>query len=679
MKTTVIAYSYIRFSSQEQTHGDSLRRQIEARDNWLKRHPHVRLDRRARYTDKGKSGRGEHLHGAMGVFLAKVKAGEIARGSILIVENLDRLGRLPTTDQLTLFLDLIRAGITIVSTMDNTEYSLESLNGPIGMGLLIGSISIMKRAFDESETKSVRSKENWDQIRKNKKVGTKRVPGWIVVVDGRYKLNEERVAIVRRIFRLTEEGWGKDRITALFNQEGIEPWGGGKQKGRAWHDTYITKILDNPAVIGQFQWHTLHYDERLGRKVRKTVGDPIEGFFPRAIPQRLWDRVQAKRAARAKRPGRIGKKVRNLFTGVAYCSHTGFPMVFSNKNPSFFLKTSAVRRPRGKNLKPWPYEDFEKTVIDYVGEMDTTALVDPQVVPERAEMEEQIALLKAKSERIKESVGQMWQAVSGKPESEMALTRQILAEREAEYHKVTTELESLKQAHVQMSSASAKAEESLTGIKLLKAKRHDPQFRLRLRDELPQLIEAIFVDLDAKDDFALRFEMDGRVFGNTPASVLQKMFADAKKEFFKSGGKVRKITILFTTGVVRSIQVQSIRGKSDVSARQEEDRRGKLIREGKQTRLELEAPKAIENTTGMISTPEGIKSTVGTVARLPVPLDSKLLGNDRNIGGFRIEEGSKPLSPEQLEIIKEAKKAIARFERKNARAKRPKKTRKRLD
>jgi hypothetical protein len=41
----------LRFSTPEQRNGDSLRRQREYRDAWLKRHPDVTLDTSLRLTD----------------------------------------------------------------------------------------------------------------------------------------------------------------------------------------------------------------------------------------------------------------------------------------------------------------------------------------------------------------------------------------------------------------------------------------------------------------------------------------------------------------------------------------------------------------------------------------------------------------------------------------------------
>jgi len=50
------AYSYLRFSSPQQSTGDSIRRQTAARDKWLAEHSDVRLDASLVMTDAGRSG-----------------------------------------------------------------------------------------------------------------------------------------------------------------------------------------------------------------------------------------------------------------------------------------------------------------------------------------------------------------------------------------------------------------------------------------------------------------------------------------------------------------------------------------------------------------------------------------------------------------------------------------------
>ena len=50
-----VAFSYLRFSSPQQSTGDSVRRQTHDRELWLAAHPGVGLDRSLVMTDAGRS------------------------------------------------------------------------------------------------------------------------------------------------------------------------------------------------------------------------------------------------------------------------------------------------------------------------------------------------------------------------------------------------------------------------------------------------------------------------------------------------------------------------------------------------------------------------------------------------------------------------------------------------
>src|SRR5262245_48016166 len=116
------AYSYVRFSSGDQIKGDSQRRQIEATEDWCRKNG-VQLV--TRYSDLGVAAfRGKNAQtGALGKFLSLVKAGQIERGSYLVVESLDRVSRSEIADVLfDTFRDIIKGGIKLVTLSDGQIY-----------------------------------------------------------------------------------------------------------------------------------------------------------------------------------------------------------------------------------------------------------------------------------------------------------------------------------------------------------------------------------------------------------------------------------------------------------------------------------------------------------------------------------------------------------------------------
>jgi len=88
------AYSYLRMSTDIQLKGHSRRRQLDASKAYAEAEG-LELADDAQLEDIGISAfRGANVRdGALGRFLAAVKAGSVERGSYLLVESLDRLSR----------------------------------------------------------------------------------------------------------------------------------------------------------------------------------------------------------------------------------------------------------------------------------------------------------------------------------------------------------------------------------------------------------------------------------------------------------------------------------------------------------------------------------------------------------------------------------------------------------
>ena len=117
----------MRFSTPEQARGESFRRQIELARAYAAKHG-LHLDESFR--DEGVSafkGRHRDERAALGAFLSRVESGDVAKGSYLLVESLDRLSREEVVDALELFLGLTRNGIVIVTLADQRVYSRASL------------------------------------------------------------------------------------------------------------------------------------------------------------------------------------------------------------------------------------------------------------------------------------------------------------------------------------------------------------------------------------------------------------------------------------------------------------------------------------------------------------------------------------------------------------------------
>ncbi|EGO4382083.1 recombinase family protein, partial [Escherichia coli] len=92
MRTVI---TYLRFSSATQgaEGADSTRRQNELFKQWLRKNSDAQVV--ASFNDEGLSGyKGKHLSGQFGDMLSRIESGEFPEGTILLVEAIDRIGRL---------------------------------------------------------------------------------------------------------------------------------------------------------------------------------------------------------------------------------------------------------------------------------------------------------------------------------------------------------------------------------------------------------------------------------------------------------------------------------------------------------------------------------------------------------------------------------------------------------
>ena len=123
------AYPYTRFSSKEQEKGDSERRQTELvkeSKTWIESLGY-QLDDSLNLIDRGLSGfTGAHKRGSWGRFLKLVKEGKISSGSMLVIENMDRLSREDPDQVMSDLWTLKQAGIKVGILDKKVIYDNES-------------------------------------------------------------------------------------------------------------------------------------------------------------------------------------------------------------------------------------------------------------------------------------------------------------------------------------------------------------------------------------------------------------------------------------------------------------------------------------------------------------------------------------------------------------------------
>lgn len=423
------AYSYIRMSSDVQLKGDSLRRQQEASRNYATANG-LNLIEDFQLEDIGVSAfKGANVSGgAFGKFLERVKAGEVAKGSYLLVESLDRISRQEILQSLPVFIEILNSGINLVTLVDGQVYKA----GESEMASVLYAVISLARAHDESKTKSVRVGAAWANKRKNAATEklTKTSPAWLKLRDDRstYDPIPDRVATIEQMFAWADDGHGSYAIARRLNEQRVETFGA----SNGWHESYVTKILNNRAVLGEFQPHRINE-----HGVRVPDGDAVAGYFPAIIEEGLFLRVQAARRKRAvEGAGRKGPEYRNLFTNLAKCAYCGAPMRFVHKGkpPKGYQYLKCTNAVRGIKCETsgWQYSDFETSFLYFVEEIDLSSTLKALAEKgERLGAEEQLLATREKLRQAEAKRERIFELVSD-PSSTSDFIKSKLTECESE-------------------------------------------------------------------------------------------------------------------------------------------------------------------------------------------------------------------------------------------------------
>lgn len=315
---------YIRWSSSEQGKGSSLERQREdcrrhAADNgWTIV---------SELVDDGISAfKGEHaLSGALGQFVAEVEAGAYPDGVVLLCEKLDRLSRQEPGKVFLWMMNLAEAGVIIATVDGSRRYS----SGNFDMASIIEVVVKAQLSHEESQKKSQRLGAAWAAKRRRliageKFVMTRRIPAWLEVVGTppSFVPITARCNVVRRIFEETVAGLGKHHIAKNLNRDEIQPFG----RADGWHASYVQKILRNPAVVGE-----LHLARKARGSRRETTGEVIANYYPEVVDADLYQKAMRAMGERPRRLSGRGRRLVNLFSGLACCGSCGSKMTFRGK------------------------------------------------------------------------------------------------------------------------------------------------------------------------------------------------------------------------------------------------------------------------------------------------------------------------------------------------------------
>jgi DNA invertase Pin-like site-specific DNA recombinase len=371
-----LAYSYLRFSSPQQSQGDSLRRQKQDRERWLQEHPDVEFEKSLVVTDAGRSAfrRKNWDTYALARFVECIKSGRVKPGSYLLVENLDRLSREDAGEATELFLSIVNKGVAIVQLSP----SVMEFRRPVDMHKLMFAVVELSRGHSESAIKSQRGRASWarKQVEAAARVVTRKLPGWVRYDDGKLALDKTGANTVRRMFALARDGYGVTAIARKLNAEGVPVMGRKEiavrgQAGRPPSEREKRPVLWSAAVV----WHVLKSRATIGEYVPyrnrgDKAGTPVPNYFPPVIDPETFHAVQGAIATRGKiGRGRRGGHV-NLFAGLLRDARDGGALSYwhTGTHPPVLISVNA-KDGRGAGWVSFPAEPFEEAVLSMLAEV----------------------------------------------------------------------------------------------------------------------------------------------------------------------------------------------------------------------------------------------------------------------------------------------------------------------
>jgi len=453
-----IGISYARFSDPNQADGDSIERQEKAFRGFCTRHNLTPLSQG--YADRGMSGfKGRHREkGELGQLIAAAEAGAFEKGSIIVVEAWDRLGRMIPNKQIKLIEELLVTGIHIGICRLDDVFTMEDF-GTHKWAILSTFVML---AYQESKQKADRVASSWaarrSRAKENGAIMTGLKPAWLEIVNGTFRPVPEAVAVVRRIFELSAAGNGHARIIRALDADGIASLG----SKDLWSHGYIRKVLTDRRVLGE---------------LKLKDGTVLPTYYPRVIEDDLYNLARSGQVTRRKKGQRDRQHV-NTFQDLFKNALDGEGFYLHNRatagKPQLYLYNVSAARGRGRHTGI-PYHVFEEAILGKLTEIKPDDVLSKEQGASKADV------LRAKLKNIRADITGLQADLKEGYSKGLAA---VLRDKEQEEERIAGLLQDELARTVR---PAERAWEQLPGLIDL-IRRHGDEARLKIRPVLRSLV-----------------------------------------------------------------------------------------------------------------------------------------------------------------------------------------------
>ncbi len=324
------------------------------------------------YCDDGYSGTNFNRP-AFQQMLNDIHAGKI---NLVVVKDLSRFGR--NYVEVGLQVEHFKEqNVRFIAADDHYDSTINEDD------LMFPMRNVMNEMYARDVSKKTKAAKK-AKARAGQYIGSKPPFGYKLDPNDRHHLviDEPAAEVVRRIFRLTAEGAGYNKITRIFREEKVlnpityfnqnnpdyfkaDYW----RKEFDWHVTSVRAILNNEVYLGM-----LVYGKRRNKtmKSKQVVKNPpeewivVENCHEPIITQELWDTAHKVMSSK-RRPAKTGEL--QIFAGLIYCADCGHCMTYGKKqrkNGSYYAAYDCwMYRTHGKEYCPSHYINYD-TVYNLV-------------------------------------------------------------------------------------------------------------------------------------------------------------------------------------------------------------------------------------------------------------------------------------------------------------------------
>lgn len=281
--------------------------------------------------------------------------------------------------------------------------------------------------------------------------------------------NPETAPIVKKIFKMAEQGIGVSDITTALNDEGCVTPSGYKQTNYSkrlvfrddWNISSVKKILSNKMYTGDMVQHTqtkVSYKSQKKVTLDESLWTIVEDTHEPLVLKETFALIQSRKKSNNRiRP--VTKRPIRLFDGLLYCKECGNRLTIAYRKNHDYWSVNCnrySRDPRRERCSShfFPYNYLEEqlkkqidlTLSKYLKQFDAKDLNNEIIKREKVVVDDGSSKIKCLEDRKKQIVQTMNSLYEDKMNGIVSSTAymEMVKPHETELTKVNTEIESIK-------------------------------------------------------------------------------------------------------------------------------------------------------------------------------------------------------------------------------------------